>query len=261
VIGSTEEPLLFGMRELTDVADLASRCASGLHLLTEFGDRPGVAAAQTWRSLAGLLNGREQELALTRQSMAAIEAALDAERRWRIDVEAALEAAQESDRTRTAAYEAALDAERRRVSDVEATLAAEVSHRVAVEAALDASHAHDEALRRRLRTARALAIRLAVRDPRGIAIFGAGQGGRQVAAFWREHGGQVACFVDNNRESWGTVIDDVSVRQPSTLDTRDVALVIVASVAHVAIAEQLTRMGLVADRDFICWGDVPGIDA
>ena len=261
VIGSTEEPLLFGMRELTDVADLASRCASGLHLLTEFGDRPGVAAAQTWRSLAGLLNGREQELALTRQSMAAIEAALDAERRWRIDVEAALEAAQESDRTRTAAYEAALDAERRRVSDVEATLAAEVSHRVAVEAALDASHAHDEALRRRLRTARALAIRLAVRDPRGIAIFGAGQGGRQVAAFWREHGGQVACFVDNNRESWGTVIDDVSVRQPSTLETRDVALVIVASVAHVAIAEQLTRMGLVADRDFIRWGDVPGIDA
>src|SRR4030095_8821160 len=123
------------MRELTDVADLASRCASGLHLLTEFGDRPGVAAAQTWRSLAGLLNGREQELALTRQSMAAIEAALDAERRWRIDVEAALEAAQESDRTRTAAYEAALDAERRRVSDVEATLAAEVSHRGAVEAA------------------------------------------------------------------------------------------------------------------------------
>ena len=260
VIGSAEEPLLFGMRELTDVADLASRCASGLHLLTEFGDRPGVAAEQTWRSLGGLLHGRERELALTRQSKAAIEAALESERRWRIEVEAALGAAQDAERTRTAAHEAALEAERHRATDIEASLAADVSRRVAVEAALEASQADAQDLRRRLRTARALSIRLAVRDPRGVAIFGAGRGGRQVAAFWHEHGGHVACFVDNNRETWGTVIDDVSVRQPSTLETRDVALVIVASVAHVAIAEQLTRMGLVADRDFICWADVPGID-
>jgi 2-polyprenyl-3-methyl-5-hydroxy-6-metoxy-1,4-benzoquinol methylase len=260
VIGSPEEPLLFGMRELTDVADLASRCASGLHLLTEFGDRPGVAAEQTWRSLGGLLHSRERELALTRQSMAAIEAALESERRWRIDVEAALGAAQDAERTRTAAHEAALEAERCRATDIEASLAADVSRRVAVEAALEASQADAQDMRRRLRTARALSIRLAVRDSRGVAIFGAGQGGRQVAAFWQEHGGHVACFVDNNRETWGTVVDDVSVRQPSTLETRDVALVIVASVAHVAIAEQLTRMGLVADRDFICWADVPGLD-
>ena len=260
VIGSIEEPLLFGMRELTDVADLASRCASGLHLLTGFGDRPGVAASQTWRSLAGLLHGREQELALTRRSMAATEAALESERRCRIGLEVALGAAQEAERHRTIEHQSALECERDRISALEAGRAAESAQRTAVEAMLESSRADAEDLRRRLRTSRALTVRLAVRDPRGVAIFGAGQGGREFAAFWRERGGHVACFVDNNRAIWGTVIDGAPVKAPSTLETRDVALVIVASVAHAAIADQLTRMSLVADRDFVSSVDVPGID-
>jgi SAM-dependent methyltransferase len=260
VIGSTEEPLLFGMRELTDVTDLASRCASGLHLLTEFGDRPGVAASQTWRSLAGLLHGREQELALTRRSMAAIEAALQSERGCRTEREAALGAAQEAERRRTIEHHAALECERDRIRALEAGRATESAQRAAVEAMLETSQAETEDLRRRLRTSRALMVRLAVRDPRGVAIFGAGQGGREFAAYWRERGGHIACFVDNNRAIWGTVIDGAPVRSPSTLETRDVALVIVASVAHAAIADQLTRMSLVADRDFVCRVDVPGID-
>jgi SAM-dependent methyltransferase len=260
VIGSTEEPLLFGMRELTDVTDLASRCASGLHLLTEFGDRPGVAASQTWRSLAGLLHGREQELALTRRSMAAIEAALQSERGCRTEREAALGAAQEAERRRTIEHHAALECERDRIRALEAGRATESAQRAAVEAMLETSQAETEDLRRRLRTSRALMVRLAVRDPRGVAIFGAGQGGREFAAYWRERGGHIACFVDNNRPIWGTVIDGAPVRSPSTLETRDVALVIVASVAHAAIADQLTRMSLVADRDFVCRVDVPGID-
>jgi 2-polyprenyl-3-methyl-5-hydroxy-6-metoxy-1,4-benzoquinol methylase len=200
VIGSIEEPLLFGMRELTDVADVASRCASGLHLLTEFADRPGVAASQTWRSLGGLLQGREYELALTRKSVSALQDGLEASRR-----------------------------------------------RV-------------EELTSQLRAAREQRLRSAAGDPRGIAIFGAGQGGRRFAELWRQRGGVISCFLDNDPASWQTSVDGIAVSSPARLSMRDVPLVVVASVAHAAIAEQLTRMNLVAERDFICWVDAPGAD-
>lgn len=192
VIGSIEEPLHFGMRELTDVADLASRCASGLHLLKQFADRPGVAASQTWRTLGGLLQGREQELALTRKSMRAVERGL------------------------------------------------EISQQAV------------QRLSSMLHAAREDRLRRAASDPRGVAVFGAGQGGRRFAERWRHGGGIVACFLDNNPAAWNTTIDGVQVRPPATLSMQDVALVIVASVAHQAIAEQLTRMDLVIERDFIC---------
>lgn len=47
-----ETPALFGMREAALVVDLASRCASGLHLLPHAAERPGIVAAQMFESLA-----------------------------------------------------------------------------------------------------------------------------------------------------------------------------------------------------------------
>jgi hypothetical protein len=268
VIGSMEEPLLFGMRELTDVTDLASRCASGLHLLTEFGDRPGVAAAQTWRSLGGLLQAREHELALTRRSMNAISVTVAAERRWRAEHEAAMAAGMDAmeaavaftrdeARKRVLAYEAALEAEREHITLLKSSLDASIAHAASLEEAVGAAQSDRQRLRR---TWVALALRLAAADPRGVAIFGAGQGGRQFAQEWRQKGGQVACFVDNNAETWGTVIDGIPVEPPFALEARRVALVIVASLAHAAISEQLTRMNLVEGQDFISWVNVPGVD-
>jgi SAM-dependent methyltransferase len=196
VIGSIEEPLLFGMRELTEVADLASRCASGLHLLSEFEDRPGVAATQTWRSLTGLLRAREQELALTRESMRAIQDGFD-------------------------------------LSRMKArTLAADLA------------------------TARRYRLEHAIGDPRGIAVFGAGQAGRRFVDQWRQQGGLVSCFLDNNPAVWNTSVEGIPVHPPSTLSMRNVALVVVASVAHAEIARQLTAVGLASHHDFVCWGDL-----
>ena len=43
LVGCLDAPLLFGLREATQVMDLASQCAAGLHVLPHAGDRPGVA--------------------------------------------------------------------------------------------------------------------------------------------------------------------------------------------------------------------------
>jgi SAM-dependent methyltransferase len=86
VIGSVEEPLLFGLRELTTVMDLASRCASGLHALGETGDAPGLVAAQTFFSMGDLLLARERDVTLLRAERATLTQALSqasAENAWR----------------------------------------------------------------------------------------------------------------------------------------------------------------------------------
>jgi hypothetical protein len=101
-------------------------------------------------------------------------------------------------------------------------------------------------------------LRWAAGDPRGVAIFGVCRSGRRFAQLWRRRGGVVACFLDNDPETWNTTVDGIPVQPPSVLSIRQVALVIVATVAYDDIAEQLTRMGLVAEWDFTGWVDVPG---
>jgi len=76
VIGSVEDPLLFGLRELTTVMDLAGRCASGLHALGETGDAAGLVAAQTFFSTGDLLLERERDTVLLRAEVATLTQAL-----------------------------------------------------------------------------------------------------------------------------------------------------------------------------------------
>jgi 2-polyprenyl-3-methyl-5-hydroxy-6-metoxy-1,4-benzoquinol methylase len=45
-------PVLFGLREAAHIVDLASQCASGIHLLPHAIDRPGVVAAHLAESMA-----------------------------------------------------------------------------------------------------------------------------------------------------------------------------------------------------------------
>lgn len=44
-----DTPVLFGLREATEIVDLASRCATGLHFLPHAAERPGLLASQ-WSS-------------------------------------------------------------------------------------------------------------------------------------------------------------------------------------------------------------------
>ena len=86
VVGSVEDPLLFGLRELTAVIDLASRCASGLHALGETGDTPGLVATQTFFSMGDLLLARERDAILLRAEVATLKQALTqtrTENAWR----------------------------------------------------------------------------------------------------------------------------------------------------------------------------------
>ena len=89
VIGSVEDPLLFGLRELTTVMDLASRCASGLHALGETGDTAGLVATQTFFSMGDLLVARERDTILLRAEVATLTQTLaqaTAENAWRAGV-------------------------------------------------------------------------------------------------------------------------------------------------------------------------------
>lgn len=52
---SQSSPIIFGLREAAQVVDLASQCATGLHLLPHVGDRPGIVAAQLAESMGAQL--------------------------------------------------------------------------------------------------------------------------------------------------------------------------------------------------------------
>jgi FkbM family methyltransferase len=53
-----------------------------------------------------------------------------------------------------------------------------------------------------------------------IVLFGAGNLGRRTLSLLRAHGRDVAAFVDNNRELWGTFVDDVQVLSPADASSR-----------------------------------------
>lgn len=76
-LGSFDRPLLFGMRELADVLDTASSCASGLHVLDEFAARPGLAAEETLRTRRHETDRLQWELDATRHALEAATREID----------------------------------------------------------------------------------------------------------------------------------------------------------------------------------------
>jgi SAM-dependent methyltransferase len=75
-----QSPVLFGLREAALIVDLASQCASGLHLLPHAADRPGIAWAQITESMTIRLERQER----AREYEACVAQALqrDADRSW-----------------------------------------------------------------------------------------------------------------------------------------------------------------------------------
>jgi len=64
-------PVLFGLREAAHIVDLASQCASGLHLLPHAIDRPGVVAATLAESMARQIDQQgRQARRLSRETFA-----------------------------------------------------------------------------------------------------------------------------------------------------------------------------------------------
>ncbi len=64
-----DAPVLFGLREAADILDLASQCATGLHLLPHAAERPGILAAQRAETQARRLAASQRSA--ERWSMAA----------------------------------------------------------------------------------------------------------------------------------------------------------------------------------------------
>jgi FkbM family methyltransferase len=66
----------------------------------------------------------------------------------------------------------------------------------------------------------ALFTEVAAQPDMPIVLFGAGNLGRRTLSLLRAHGRAVAAFVDNDRELWGTFVDDVQVLSPADASSR-----------------------------------------
>jgi len=76
ILLNRESPALFGLREATQVVELASRCATGLHLLPQVLDRPGVVCSQLFDSPAERATTANAEIMELRARAEAAEARL-----------------------------------------------------------------------------------------------------------------------------------------------------------------------------------------
>jgi glycosyltransferase involved in cell wall biosynthesis len=89
---------------------------------------------------------------------------------------------------------------------------------------------------------------------RTVYVFGTGKFGMMARELAGRCGWRVAAFLDNNRNLWGTSIDDVPVCQPDVLASQPVDLVLIASHAHrQVLAHQLDGYGLVHGRDYVAF--------
>ncbi|HXT71023.1 MAG TPA: methyltransferase domain-containing protein [Vicinamibacterales bacterium] len=76
ILLSRRSPAVFGLREAALVVDLASQCATGLHLLTQAAGRPGILASQFVESLAGRAAAWERRYRAVRLEFQAVQATL-----------------------------------------------------------------------------------------------------------------------------------------------------------------------------------------
>lgn len=76
---SWSSPVMFGLRDAAVIVDLASQCATGLHLLPHAADRPGIVAAQLAESMSVQLERFKRDERLRRaEADGALDLALEA---------------------------------------------------------------------------------------------------------------------------------------------------------------------------------------
>ncbi len=61
---------------------------------------------------------------------------------------------------------------------------------------------------------------LASRPDMPIVLFGAGNLGRRAASLLRAHGREVAAYIDNDRERWGSLVDGIPILSPEDGSSR-----------------------------------------
>jgi 2-polyprenyl-3-methyl-5-hydroxy-6-metoxy-1,4-benzoquinol methylase len=66
-----DEPVIFGLREATQIVDLASQCATALHLLPHAAERPGILASQLAETQMTRLSAAQRALELQSLPVAA----------------------------------------------------------------------------------------------------------------------------------------------------------------------------------------------
>jgi GT2 family glycosyltransferase len=88
--------------------------------------------------------------------------------------------------------------------------------------------------------------------PRRVAIFGAGAAGRRAAAALDPSRNEIVAFLDNNPARHGELVLGAPAVAPDRLLHLDYDHVIVASVDHVPMAQQLRHLG-VDMRDVAVW--------
>lgn len=83
-------------------------------------------------------------------------------------------------------------------------------------------------------------------DKSNIVIFGSGMNGRSVLRYLAVHGIVPACFADNAKDKWGTLVEGLEIRCPGKMDFSSVDAVVISPYEQVyvdAIHKQLIELG------------------
>lgn len=82
-----------------------------------------------------------------------------------------------------------------------------------------------------------------------VLVFGAGSGGVKVAEALESMGYKVAAFLDNSSSKWGKCIHGIQITAPEEAVCQyPNADIVIASIYHAEIMQQLTRLGIPASR-------------
>lgn len=89
-------------------------------------------------------------------------------------------------------------------------------------------------------------------------LFGAGKDGRYMANFLRTRKGKIRCFIDNNIEKYGAVVDGIDVKSPEELcHVSDISLILITSQRYKnQIKNVLLAMGKKENEDFYYFEDI-----
>ncbi|MCM3338753.1 CatB-related O-acetyltransferase [Paenibacillus sp. MER TA 81-3] len=87
---------------------------------------------------------------------------------------------------------------------------------------------------------------------KNIIIFGTGKGGRLTHFVLKTMGYSITYFVDNDQSTWNKSLLGNTIHSPASLlnEQKDNVIVLVASMYHQDISEQLVSMGLVLNENF-----------
>ncbi len=91
---------------------------------------------------------------------------------------------------------------------------------------------------------------------RKYSIFGNGNFGIECCTLLQQLGFQVECFWDNNPKKWGTLCRGIDVKSPQKIQKGGVGIIISTNNYVDEISEQLKRIGLKEDIDYMDYNTI-----